>query len=639
MSFRKILLIFGAFLFLIFPVVSAENSKRASMTDEELLELIEHKSFLFFVKEANPQNGLVRDRANNFIDGGTKSAASIASVGFALTAYGVGVERGWMDRSSAMERTRRTLRFFLEQAPQEHGFFYHFLDMETGERIKNSELSPIDTALFLAGALFAAEYYDDSGIRDLANKIYERVDWNWMLHGGETLALAWSPEQGFDKRRWDHYSENMIMYLMAIGSPTHPIPASSWQAIRRPVGSYKNFRVLQMPPLFTHQYSQIWIDFKNKNDGHADYFQNSVNATLANRAFCIDQAAKFPGYGPDSWGLTASDGPAGYKAYGAPPGWASHDGTLAPTACGGSIVFTPKESIACLRNFYEEYQDRLWGKYGFSDAFNPGKDWFDQDVIGIDQGALLLMIENYRTGLIWKTMDKNPSLMKAMQEVGFKPGTMEIPWSETPVYQAPYIPSGIQVDGYLKDWPNKALPIILDKKSLEFGTAKGDEDLSARVRFAWDENALYFAADVSDSSLIARKRRKNIWQDDLLEIYIDPEGNGLYWNNPMDFQIGFRPDPESEGVEIWSWFQGATNQPDLSGLSARGFVYGKGYLIEGSIRWSFLGMEPPEPGKVLRLSVALHDIDKDRSEGKLQWFFRNEEEFGRFELGKIILNR
>ena len=346
-----------AVAFLLIPTLLFAAPEKIS--DDELLDLIQRQSLDFFLMESNPKNGLVRDRANNFSRSAGQSPASIASVGFALTAFAVGVERDWLDINTARERTYQTLQFFLNQAPHEHGFFYHFMNMTTGKNTRQSELSPIDTTLFLAGALFAAEYYEDTAIRDLAMKIYERVDWKWMLHNGETFAMAWSPSMGFSRHRWDAYCESMIMYLLAIASPTHPIPAASWKAINRPAGSYGDYRLIQMPPLFTHQYSHIWIDFRDKNDGFADYFKNSVNATLANRQFAIDQSKQFKTYGPDSWGITASDGPNGYKAYGAPPGWAEHDGTVAPTACGGSIVFTPKESMACLRHFYETHYDDL----------------------------------------------------------------------------------------------------------------------------------------------------------------------------------------------------------------------------------------------------------------------------------------
>lgn len=615
----------------------SDSVQKGVLSDTELLEMIQKKSLDYFLHERDDKTGLIADSANNFQKGASPAEASIAATGFGLAAYAVGVERGWINRGMALAMTRRILEFFLNSAEQEHGFFYHFLDKETGARLKNSELSPIDTALFLAGAIFAGEYYGDPGIKEMAKQIYERVDWSWMLNGADTLSLSWAPDQGFNKRHWDHYDESILMYLLAIGSPTHPIPASSWDAIARPVGSYGDYRLIQMPPLFTHQYPQIFLDLKDQNDGHADYFKNSINATLVNRAFCMDQAPIYPTYDPDTWGLTASDGPSGYRAYGAPPGWASHDGTVAPTGCGSSIVFTPKESIACLRHLYEKHGDQIWGNYGFSDAFNLDKDWFSQLVIGIDQGPLLLMIENYRSGLIWKTMKRVDFLQMAMKKVGFRPGTMDLPWPDPPSYEAPYLLGGAQVDGFMKDWPNGA-EITLDRTDKELGALRDEKDLSAKVRFGWDERALYFVADVTDDSVIARKSGKNIWQDDIFEMFIDPQGDGLKWSSPHDFQIGFRPAPGSETVEVWSWFQGGQAESMQGSISARAFVHEKGYLIEGAIRWEFLGMEP-KPGDTVRLSVAVNDVDKDRSIAKLQWFFRNEKAFQQFELGKLILQK
>lgn len=628
------LLFFMIAISLIAPSLQAAEVE-LGLSDEELLDTIQSHTFDFFAIEKNKRTGMVLDRAHNFKAGARKSSSSIAATGFALTAYPVAVERGWLDKSMAYEITRRTLEFFLKSAASERGFFYHFLDPETGERSRRSELSPIDTALLLAGALFAAEYFEDYQISELAQKLYERVEWDWMLNGKDTLALAWSPEQGFNKRHWDHYDESMIMYLLAIGSPTHPIPAESWHAIARPVGSYKGYNVIQMPPLFTHQYSHIWIDFKNKNDGHADYFQNSVNASLANRAFCVDQAAKFSTYGKDAWGLTASDGPFGYRAYGAPPGWAEHDGTLAPTGCGSSIVFTPQESIACLRNYYENYGERLWGLYGFADSFNLDRDWTATDVIGIDQGALFLMIENYRTGFVWDVMKKNVYLKKAMDAVGFKEGTMEVAYPEPHEHKAPYVLGGIKPDGFLRDWPNGEA-IVLDKTFKESGTVENDQDISAEIRFAWNEEALYFYAKVKDEDILVRKTGKSLWQDDLLELYIDPQGDGLLWADPNDFQIGVRADEDSDKAETYSWFQGGDDPSQTADVAARGFVDEGEYIVEGAIRWSYLGMQPQD-GDVVRISPAIHDIDRDRVHTKLQWFFRSENGAKRFSLGKVKL--
>lgn len=616
------------------PLSFAQNL--ISPADDEFLEMVSQKAFDFFSYEADPATGLVADRAHNYKRGGTKAAASIAATGFGLTAYGIAARRGWMSEGMAKERVRRTLDFFLNDAPHEHGFFYHFMNPRTGQRSSNSELSPIDTALLLAGVLFVGEYFEDPEIAQMARAIYERVDWPWMMNGRDTLALSWSPESGFSKYSWDHYDESMILYLLAIGSPTHPIPAETWKKIARPVGSYGGYPVIQMPPLFTHQYSHAWIDFRNKNDGFADYFQNSINATLANRQFCIDQSSKFSTYGPNSWGLTASDGPFGYRAYGAPPGWADHDGTVAPTACGGSIVFTPEESLACLKHFYEMHEDRLWGLYGFSDSFNLKRDWFASDVIGIDQGTILLMIENYRSELIWKTMNKNPFLQKALKDVGFVEGTKETPFPDPPQFMAPYVERGVKVDGYLKDWSG-AEAIRLTREHKELGNIKDEKDVQADVRFAWSDQGLYFSAVVLDDSVILRRSGQRIWMDDLVEIYVDPQGDGLHWEDDSDFQIGFRPQKDSDEVKVWSWFQGK-DQPTGNMIAAKGFMHEKGYMIEGGIRWKYLGINPFQTKKV-KVSVAIHDVDKDGSEAKLQWFFRNEDGFKRFNLGDIVLTK
>lgn len=617
------------------PRLYAET--QPGLSNEELLNTIQERSFQYFLLEPDSRTGLVPDRASNVRKGNLKAPATIAGTGFALTAYPVGVKRDWMDDATAKERTRTVLDFFLNHAPHERGFFYHYLDPKTGKRVKQSEISPIDTSLLLAGILFAAEYFEDAKITEMAQKIYERVDWNWMLNGGKTLALNWTPEDGFHKLRWDHYDESMIMYLLAIGSPTHPIPPKSWHAIARPVGSYKEYRLIQMPPLFTHQYSHIWVDFRDQNDGYADYFKNSINATLANRAFAMDQASRYESYGPNSWGLTASNGPFGYRAYGAPPGWAVHDGTIAPTGCGSSIVFTPEKSLTCLRYFYEELGDKIWGRYGFSDAFNLDKKWFDDQVNAIDQGALLLMIENYRSELIWKIMKKNTAIQNAMQAVGFTKGTLDLNWQDPPEHYVDYIAGGIEVDGFLKDWSKQAvLHLNMDHK--ELGEIEDEQDLSGELRFAWDEEALYFAAKVTDDNLVLRKTKKNIWMDDCLELYFDPQGDGLYWNHESDFQIGLRPDAGTSDVHIWSWFQGGDDPSAQAKIIAKGFTDEKGYIIEGAIRWTLLGIQPFE-GAEVGFSPALHDMDQDRSQGKLQWFFRHEKGFQRFTLGRLILKR
>ncbi len=607
---------------------------KTGLSDEELLDTIQRKSLDYFINERNLSTGLVRDNAPNSDQGVSNSPASIAATGFALAVYPAAASRDWLDNGTAREMVLATLRFFWERAPQEHGFFYHFMNPETGERTKNSELSPIDTALFLAGAMFAAEYFEDAEIRELVNKIYDRIDWPWMLHEGKTLAMAWSPETGFQRNRWDTYNESMVMYLQAMGSATHPIPADSWKAINRPVGSYREYRLIYQPPLFTHQYSHIFVDFKNKHDGFADYFKNSTNATLANRAFCINHENEFKSYGPESWGLTASDGPGGYAAYGAPPGSARHDGTVAPTACGSSIVFTPKESIACLRNFYENMPE-LWGRYGFADAFNKDKKWVSRLVLGIDQGPLFLMIENYRSGLIWKKMSQNISITKALQAAGFKEGTMEVAWPEPPVAEAVFLPNAIRVDALLGDWPN-GKPLNLNESFIETGSFKEGHSPRVQIRFGWNQAALLFYAKVGDPDLVSRKTGKNIWMDDIMELYVDPQGDGLDWGSVNDFQIGFRPDKGADTVSTWSWFGDRGDPQKESVIITKSFSDSAGYIIEGAVSWEYLGIKPVA-GSEVRISVAVHDVDSNRSDGKIQWFFRNEEKSKHYVLGKVVL--
>jgi exo-beta-1,3-glucanase (GH17 family) len=395
-------------------------------TDAQFLEEIQQRAFNYFWHEANPKTGLVKDRAINFGED-DYHVASIAATGFGLAALAVGEKHGWVEREGALERALTTLRFFRDEMENHHGFYYHFVDVNTGERVWKAEVSSIDTALFLAGALFIGEYFKGTEVETLAHELYRRVDFQWLLTDDgarpdeKRLSHGWKPETGFLSHRWDSYSELMILYQLAIGSPTYPIPASSWEAWERPMDSYAGYVTFAIGPLFTHQFSHIFIDFQNKRDrlGY-DYWMSSVNASKANRQFCIDNVENFKTYGENVWGLTASDGPTGYEAYGAPPGYIRHDGTVSPGAPAASIVFTPELSLSALKYMYQKYSKKIWGRYGFSNAFNLDENWFDRDVIGIDLGATLLMIENYRSGLIWEHFMPLESIRVAMDQAGFE---------------------------------------------------------------------------------------------------------------------------------------------------------------------------------------------------------------------------
>jgi hypothetical protein len=294
--------------------------------------------------------------------------------------------------------------------------------VRSGERVWQCELSSIDTALLLCGVLTCRQHFVDREIRRLAQQIYERLDWPWMLNGKTTFAHGWKPESGFLKGRWDRYCELMMLYLLALGSPAHPVPADTWHAWERPRYEYEGLTYIYcQAPLFVHQYSHAWFDFRGAQDSYADYFENSVQATKAHRLFCLRLHERFPQFGEDLWGISASDSAQGYVAWGGPPEQGHLDGTLVPCAVAGSLPFLPAETMAALRAMRMRFGERVWERYGFIDAFNPHTEWFAPDVIGIDVGITLLMAENTRTRFVWETFMKNKEMGRALQRAGFRP--------------------------------------------------------------------------------------------------------------------------------------------------------------------------------------------------------------------------
>jgi len=429
------------------------------------LDSLQHKTFNWFWDLTPASNGLTPDRWP------TPSFSSIAAVGFALTGYGIGVERGWITRQQAADRTLATLRFFWTSAQDSagpnttgyRGFYYHFLDMTTGRRFQTVELSTIDTSLLLGGVLFAQSYFTGSDtsekeIRALADSIYARVDWQWARNGAASVTMGWHPEDGFISARWIGYNEGMILNILALGSTTHPVDSTTWSAWTSGYqwATYHGQSFVQFAPLFGHQYSHLWIDFRGIKDAYMqgrgiDYFENSRRATLAQRAYAIANPQAFAGYNANVWGLTACDGPANktltiggrsrqfhtYMARGASSLEEPDACTLCSTAAGGSVPFAPEIAIPALLQMREIYDDKLYQTYGFVDAFNPtftaqGQQetgtvdptlgWFDVDYLGIDQGPILIMIENYRTGLVWNVMKTNAHIIRGLQRAGFSGG-------------------------------------------------------------------------------------------------------------------------------------------------------------------------------------------------------------------------
>jgi hypothetical protein len=397
-------------------------TKSDEISDEQFLDEVERSSFEFFWREASSSTGQVKDRALLNGDSGARPISSIAATGFGLTALCIADQRGYRKTGEIVERVKKTLRFLWNNLPQEHGFFYHFINMNTGQREWKSEVSSIDTSLLLCGVLTARQHFADTEIRDLATKIYERVDWPWMLNGGSAFPMGWHPENGFLTARWDHYCELMMIYLLAIGSPTHPVSPETWKAWSRPVIKYQGLEYISgNDPIFTHQYSHAWFDFRHKRDAYADYFENSVTATKAHKLFCLSLHDRFSDYSDDLWGITASDSAKGYVAWGGPPEQGRIDGTVVPCATGGSLPFLYDDCLKVLRNIRSRYGHRgAWGRYGFVDAFNSLTNWYDPDVIGIDVGVSLLMAENKRTGFVWETFMKNKEAQTAMEKAGFR---------------------------------------------------------------------------------------------------------------------------------------------------------------------------------------------------------------------------
>ncbi len=435
---------------------------------------LEARTFRYFWELANPANGLVPDR---WPDGALPNFSSIAAVGFGLTAYPIGVERGLVSRADACDRVLATLRFFARapQGPEASGragykgFFYHFLNSSTGARYGSDvELSTIDTALMLAGALACQSYFDgddpgEAEIRALADQLYRAADWNFVQPRAPLVCMGWYPDKGLHDHDWRGYDEAMILYILALGSPTHPATpdSSAWTAFTSTYlwASWYGQEYVAFSPLFGHQYTQVWIDCRGIQDAYMrgkgiDYFENTRRAIYAQRAYAITNTPGWAGVGSDVWGVTACDGPADatltyngyarrfwtYAGRGVGAAFVLDDGTIAPTGAVASLPFAPEIAVTAVKAMHDRYGDDLFSTYGFLDAFNPsftftgratagrvvpGKGWFDTDYLGLDQGPIVAMIENFRSGFVWELMKKNPYVVSGLRRAGFSGGWLD----------------------------------------------------------------------------------------------------------------------------------------------------------------------------------------------------------------------
>ena len=402
------------------PADSKARLPTLSTEDDQFLNDVEHASFLFFWEQGNSKTGMVKDRCNVRATR-NGDAASIAATGFGLSALCIGAQRGFVPTADALERVFVTLRFLWKKLPNHRGFFYHFANPETGERMFDSEVSSVDTAILLCGVLMCREHFRHPAVAELVDLIFSRVDWSWLSEDTSLLTHGWTPEVGFLPSRWDYYSELMMMYLLGMGSSAHPLKPETWNAWKRLTFEYDGMRYIgSFAPLFVHQYSQAWFDFREKRDKYANYFENSIVATEVHRRFCLELGKQFPDYSEDLWGITASDSQQhGYVVWGGPPSTGPIDGTVVPSAAGGSLPFLPAETLRVLKAIRNRLPN-AWSKYGFVNAFNPLTNWYDTDVIGIDTGIILLMAENLRTGFVWDTFMKSPEAKRGMERAGFR---------------------------------------------------------------------------------------------------------------------------------------------------------------------------------------------------------------------------
>jgi len=396
---------------------------------DALIEDLSRRCFQYFWDASDPVTGICRDLihgdpADN-AKKGDEPRGSTGVTGFSLTALCIGADRKWIPREQAKDRVRRALRSYTSGfVPPIHGWFYHFNDVHTGQRWKNSEVSTSDSIWLLAGALTCRQFFhEDHEISDLATRLYNNYDFQWMTNGdGKLLSHGWNPDTGFIKFRYDKYCQLAAMYLLGIGSPSYPLPPDAWYAWGREPNSYGKFDYIGTSLLWTYQYPFAWFDFRGRREARGskiDWFDNCRIATRAHREWCsTDLAKQFPDYTQDLWGITSSSSPHGYTAWGGPPEHAKIDGTIVPCAAAGSLMLTPDICIPALHAMKEKYGDKIWGKYGFADAFNPLTGWISTDTLGLDVGMTLLSAENLRHASVWKWFMANAEPQKAMQLAG-----------------------------------------------------------------------------------------------------------------------------------------------------------------------------------------------------------------------------
>ncbi|MBV9227259.1 MAG: hypothetical protein JOZ45_12400 [Acidobacteriaceae bacterium] len=419
------------FLFLAGVFTAPGQGFSIEQSDDDFLEDLSRRAFLFFWEQSDPKTGLVLDRVrgNGSEIGGYRhlNAASTAATGFYLTAFCIGHQRRWADRNEIRERVRSCLMHLAYSQEHVRGWFYHFVNRKDGGRIWNSEVSSIDTALLLAGVITAQQYFQkDPFIPLFAAQVFERVDFPWMLDERTgCLRMGWKPETGFLRAEWVDYRENAILHMLAVASPVHPVPTRCWYGFERDQIELAGYRFVGRGPIFTHQYSEAWLYLRGLRDGppfEIDYFQNSVTATYALRALCLSLRGIYPSFSENLWGVSPSDSDIGYVSWGEPASRHDIDGTVVPCAAGGSLMFAPEICLPALRYMHSEFGEYIYGRYGFVDAFHPLTLWVNPDVVGINLGITLLSAENLRTGNVWRWFGQSSDVQRAIEQIFARAG-------------------------------------------------------------------------------------------------------------------------------------------------------------------------------------------------------------------------
>ena len=605
-------------------------------SDVQDLDQIEREAFQSLWNAQDAQSGLVYNTSE------PQAPASPTAVGVLLSAIPIGVERGWIHREEGLARATQLLQV-LGHLARVHGLFYHFLDARTGQRTWNSEVSVIDSAILLAGAMVIAEYFHGTAVEQAANALVEQAEWPWFLDGEDALKWAWRPESGFEGGPMN-FSESILAYLLALGSPTHPIPASTWDAIRRPIMHTGHHRMVYVPEgsLFAYLLPLAWFDLRDRHDAYLDYWSNAASAILANIRFCLSQRAAFRTYHEGLWGVSAALGPDGYKAYGAPPAaHFLHDGTVAPHVVAASLPWFPDLALGTYRRM-EQLSPGSSIPHGLGDAINLDRRYACPYTIALDQGLALLMIENARTGLIWSLFMHHPVAQRALSVAGFQAGHLEepltpavIPGNPGASLSLPMIDHAVAIDGDLREWIRQdALELTpTQRRNVESGFFHGADDASVLAYLGWTPETFYVAGIVTDDELVTRRGGADIYEDDCLELFWDLDGDGFRFDgNPHDVQIGLAPNGPDGKQQLWAW--GALNRmpQEVQAVVKRARGH---WVFELAIPMRLLpGLSP---GRPVRFSVAYHDRDTDGKAGKLHWSIDSASVPGTILFGQLTL--